>query len=362
MPMHRAPESASLMSIVEGVARANRDGWAVHNNSNTSAVGGGGGSINGSAIPMEVKAPRLDAPTVRGRSVSGPPIDGLPRAGPTATLEGIPRAPGSVFSTPAVPSTFSGPEMLLGATTTPGTSSAGSSLKRPAKSPLRSALRAASPPPVPPTAAVKSPAREPPPAAVPVPIPVPAPVLNGVGTGTANGKGKGKATEPVVGDDDSGDGASISSYETGHETFEDEEGEETEHEEEHPPPPPPHEYGVNGGVLHESPIETSGNNLIEDYGYGGSDLSASSASTAPAVPQRRKSVRVSLQPTFSATPPAIDEDEDDDEEGGDRHAPWGDGPGRGTVDMWEDSSEEDVEYQKAKRLLSRVARKDKKAR
>jgi hypothetical protein len=77
---------------------------------------------------------------------------------------------------------------------------------------------------------------------------------------------------------------------------------------------------------------------------------------AGAAPQRRKSVRVSLQPTFSPTPPAIDDTEDEAEEGS-RHAPWSSPP---PADMWEDSSEEDVEYQKAKKLLNRASRKEKK--
>ncbi|KAJ6510813.1 hypothetical protein C8R45DRAFT_1207661 [Mycena sanguinolenta] len=346
MPVHPAPrppaQTASLMSIVEGVARANRDGWVAHNS--VSAGTGGSGSASGSGGLVEAKAPRPDGSTLRGRTVSA-----------SATIDGLPRAPGSLFlpsassyMTPAVPASFSGPEV-------PGssvTSSPASSLKRPAKSPLRSALRT---PTGPPPVSVPSlvPVKAPPPALVPVPIPVPAPILNGIGN--THGKGKGKAVEQPEKGGDSDDAASISSYETGHETF-NEDGDETEHEEEHgkPPTPPPHEYG-NGTVLHESPIENN-NNLIEDYGYGGSDLSASSASTQTAAPQRRKSVRVSLQPTFSTTPPAIDDTEDEDEEGS-RHAPWSRSQPQ---DMWEDSSEEDVEYQKAKKLLTRISRKEKK--
>ncbi|KAJ6525090.1 hypothetical protein DFH09DRAFT_1189048 [Mycena vulgaris] len=308
MPVRRAPESASLMSIVEGVARANRDGWVVRTNTNTNTNGSGSSaSGSGSAGLMEVKAPRLDAPVVRGRSASaGTTIEGLPRAGPT--IEGLPRAPGSgVLDARHVVAGdivcgFVGetPRKIAAAECAQGCSSS--------LHPLR----------------CRCPSRR-------------------------NGKGKGKAVGPSSGDDDSDDGASISSYETGHETFEDDEGEETEHEEERPPPPPPHEYARGSSQRGR------------DYGYGSSDLSASSASTqhggAPAVPQRRKSVRVSLQPTFSTTPPAIDDDDDDEE--GARHPPWGERD-RAAVDMWEDSSEEDVEYQKAKKLLSRVARKDKK--
>lgn len=73
-------------------------------------------------------------------------------------------------------------------------------------------------------------------------------------------------------------------------------------------------------------------------------------------------MRVSLKPTFSPTPPAI---EDDD------HAPWGLGyagakaevvnerTARGArtnrdKDLWEDSSDEEVEYATAKRMLNRL--------
>ncbi|KAJ7242361.1 hypothetical protein B0H12DRAFT_1132450 [Mycena haematopus] len=347
MPVHPVPrppaETVSLMSIVEDVARANREGWAVHNSGSVET----GGSASGNGRLVEAKAPRLDASTLRGRTVSaGAPIDGLPRAPGSLFLPSA-----SAYTTAAVPASFSGPEVLGSSVT----SSPASSLRRPAKSPLRSALRT---PTAPPPAPVPSlvPVKAPPPALVPVPIPVPAPILNGIGNAHGNGKGKAVEGKGLEKGGDSDDAASISSYETGHETF-DEDGDETEHEEDHgkPPTPPPHEYG-NGTVLHNSPIEN--NNLIEDYGHGGSDLSASSASTqtgGPAAPRRRKSVRVSLQPTFSPTPPAIDDDAE--EEGGGRHAPWSHPPAQ---DMWEDSSEEDVEYQKAKKLLTRISRKEKK--
>ncbi|KAJ6489178.1 hypothetical protein C8R47DRAFT_1125246 [Mycena vitilis] len=358
MPVHPAPRAAaqpmSLMSIVEGVSRANRDGWAGRNNSENGGSAVASGSGSGSGL-VEVKAPRPDAGTVRERTMSAGTVEGLPRAPGSLFLTS-----GSAYSTPAVPSTFLGPPESSGTST----SSASSSLKRPATSPLRSAMRSVSPPPVPAKAPVPTAAPVP---AVPVPIPAPAPVLNG--TVNENGKGKGKAIESEgQGDgagtgDDSDDAASISSYETGHETLNDDGDEtETEREEDHekPPPPPPHEYG-NGTVLHDSPVQA--NNLIEDYGYGGSDLSASSASTqtgAPSgAPKRRKSVRVSLQPTFSPTPPAIDYETEEEADQG-RHAPWN---GRAQPpDMWEDSSEEDVEYQKAKKLLTRVSRKEKKNR
>lgn len=119
-----------------------------------------------------------------------------------------------------------------------------------------------------------------------------------------------------------------------------------------------------------------------DVRRSGSDVSNSSGSTAIAAGRsdqpvvengdhqngsggvrRRKSVRVSLQPTFSPTPPALDDDTDEE-----RYAPWAgaaaapsrpraNGAGQGVESsMWEDSSEEDEEYSRARKLLSRVTR------
>ncbi|KAJ7226675.1 hypothetical protein GGX14DRAFT_417124 [Mycena pura] len=212
-------------------------------------------------------------------------------------------------------------------------------------------MRTASPPPAPPPV---PPAKPRAPSLVPVPIP-PAPALNGVGH--RKGKGKAPVREAGDGEEESDDAASISSYETGHETM-DEDGEETDREDDAPPPPPPHESA--NGTIHDGAIER------EKLEGVGSDVSASSASTLMRVPpqalsqapQRRKSVRVSLQPTFSTTPPATPDDDDDDE-----NTPWGRGRSADpSADMWEDSSEEDVEYQKAKKLLNRLARKEKKKR
>ena len=142
-----------------------------------------------------------------------------------------------------------------------------------------------------------------------------------------------KATEKEA------DEMSISSYETGHENLNEDQKEEG--------PPPPHDD------------------------HDASDSASSASTQTPVAPVRRKSVRVSLQPTFSPTPPAFD---DDDEDG--THAPWGERDGSSTATagwgrkrsavgdnggdgegMWEDSSEEDEEYRRARRLLARVGKK-----
>ena len=124
--------------------------------------------------------------------------------------------------------------------------------------------------------------------------------------------------------------------------------------------------------------------------------SSTSQPTTTLVARRRKSVRVSLQPTFSPSPPAVESDDDKEEQpweweqdhrhhtteggGGQQlhvHAPVpvaagtslllnpahrqkveAPEPSAHAVDIWEDS-DEDVEYQKAKLLLTRAARKEK---
>ncbi|KAF7329518.1 hypothetical protein MKEN_00214300 [Mycena kentingensis (nom. inval.)] len=356
----RNADAPSLMSIVENVSRANRTGWAAYNgvgmgNPPTTSAS----PTNANIIPglVEVKAPRLDKPVAsRGRTMS---------ASGVGTIDGLPRAPGSIFATPAVPSTFAGPS--------PSTQTQ----KRPAKSPLRSALRnSSSATPSPPSSLVaqqQAPVIVAPVAVKPVSVPVAVSLSVQPAPPSVLLNGKGKGTQKAVMEDESDvdDTASISSYATGIEEFEDAEdgalpvvreddsGDETEHEHEPPPPPvPEHDWSYTNGVaLHDSQVAVGENKLIEDFGRG-SDLSTSSASTSTpqAVPRRRKSVRVSLQPTFSATPPATPYDDEVEEE----PAPWGNGSKQAsTPDMWEDSSEEDVEYQNARKLLTKLAKKKK---
>jgi hypothetical protein len=84
-------------------------------------------------------------------------------------------------------------------------------------------------------------------------------------------------------------------------------------------------------------------------------------------PQRRKSVRVSLQPTFSPTPPAIDYEEPSWQSmaQGNASSPVHHGPpparkpSRRTKDIWQDSSDEDEAYAKARSALSRAAAEEK---
>ena len=119
-------------------------------------------------------------------------------------------------------------------------------------------------------------------------------------------------------------------------------------------------------TLDEEPVSAPASPALAVPGKDESDASTSTVSAAGAGPAggavRRKSVRVSLQPTFSPTPPAIDEDEDEAWErsgrpwGDDGDAPAAEGNGR-ERDFWADSSDEDEEYSKARRLLTRASKK-----
>ncbi|KAK0184369.1 hypothetical protein F5146DRAFT_1075385 [Armillaria mellea] len=289
--------SVSLMSIVEDVARANREGWASDKRLSV------GGTVKPAAL-VDVKAPI--SPTVkelRRMDAEASANATQPRGKKEAVIT-IPTAPKSVFHDEE--SGFDPNKMVQ-----PSAPVVVAPKPRPALSPLRSALKSPSRTPSPMPA--RSPSPPPPPA-----VASPPPVIN----------------VKMNGHDD--DAASISSYETGHEMFED-----------GPSPPPP-------------PLPAKDPAYV-NHMHVGSDLSASStASTETPGPRRRKSVRVALQPTFSTTPPAIDYDDE---------ALWARANGEGwkssvdeEKDMWADSSDEDVEYQRAKTLLNRAARREKKSR
>lgn len=216
------------------------------------------------------------------------------------------------------------------------------------------------------------------------------------------GKGKGiaKAMDPnIINDGDQDDSDSDSaSYETVHEALtadEDSDGDDNE---------PTYQPGMalsNVEVPHTHPhFETSVQSHTDSFHKGDdtprisaanghpamamSDISSASASTTtmnsspsphshkPLPPlgetpgsastvaaadqeaeekvQRRKSVRVSLKPSYAA-PPAIDDDEDEEAEGGNHEGNINNGE---VIDMWKDSSDEDLEYERAKKRLSRA--------
>ncbi|KAJ8091706.1 hypothetical protein PM082_020941 [Marasmius tenuissimus] len=181
--------------------------------------------------------------------------------------------------------------------------------------------------------------------------------------------------QPV--DDDDDDAASISSYETGHEVFNGSSGDDTETERgpptPPPPPPPPSQDKPQAAALPNGIGNGNGNAIT-------ADLYTPSEDSQAQVPRRRKSVRVSLRPTFSPTPPAIEDDEEPSwetqaqataqaQERNEKQPAYieptpppkrrgyGDSDG-GVRDMWNDSSEdEDNEYTSARRLLSKLGKK-----
>ncbi|KIL63692.1 hypothetical protein M378DRAFT_654257 [Amanita muscaria Koide BX008] len=147
-------------------------------------------------------------------------------------------------------------------------------------------------------------------------------------------------------DDDDLD--SVSSYETGHELFFEDISTTA-----------PKSKEPNGDARHIGGISSPPVSVV-------SGASTSIIGGSSGTPQRRKSVRVSLQPTFSPTPPAIDDDTD--EEGHGPRSVWGGKPPAQDVklngwaskrqeatDVWENSSDEDEEYANAKRLLTKVS-------
>jgi hypothetical protein len=149
-------------------------------------------------------------------------------------------------------------------------------------------------------------------------------------------------------DDDGSDSGSIASFRTVRETLDDS-----------PTltPTPP-----------TAPAPAAVAEALAPPGKDDSDVSASTASLGTgtsASTTRRKSVRMSLKPTFSPTPPALDEDEN--EAWGRSGRPWGvvaNGGANGSAggkererDFWADSSDEDEEYANARKLLMRTGKK-----
>lgn len=194
------------------------------------------------------------------------------------------------------------------------------------------------------------------------------------------GEGVGQYKGDAGGDDDS---ASTTSYETGHENLESTD-EET---------PKRRAEGVGASTavskvptedIDRRPLSMPSPILFSASGVDGSLPHAEVVSPGP-TPQKRKSVRVSLNPTFSPTPPAIEDEEDrymrapfvfrepvavpSVATGNQSYqspsqvppqVPDAYGTQRdGARDIWDDDSDENAEYQQAKRLLMRATMKEK---
>ena len=480
------PPAQSLMSIIEDVAKHNRE-WnqessQLYKNRNRIVSGGGGGLLEkekkmGPVVEMVdvVKAPRrfgrdelaqLDPTMIKARvmetstTTTTTNLLSAPAAasGSGGRMVDI-KAPGSIFdqrdtaTAPAVrPKVYrqpsnSSPELTQrqqqvnlarrssGTLTDPAaTSTPVSRSKRPAKSPLRSAMKNPSRTPSPLTSpflvqkqqqaiqegsrlAVKSndvgPVAVPPAQQSHTPSATAATDIQSTASratsDSASQRRKGKrqvkgAPDEIVGEEA---GESTSTNDTENEIFYTDDDDDEHHDE---------AVGADNRVV--QPMLNG-----HAVGYAGSsDLSHSTTSTAAhrlpppttspytqptatLVARRRKSVRVSLQPTFSPSPPAVEYDDDKEEQpwvwkqdlhrhttvtsieggGGGRqqqqiqvHAPVPVPAGSSLLlnpthhrqqkvvaappepahDIWEDS-DEDVEYQNAKLLLTRAAKKEK---
>jgi hypothetical protein len=208
-------------------------------------------------------------------------------------------------------------------------------------------------------------------------------------------------TPTVDGDDhdsDTDDAASIASYETGHEMFPEEKDDSDEEyfdgdgdqtilpadparvqqeideggsevsvssnatiQRTTPPPPTPPPTSEKPAPFHEPPAVAQIVHAPSPMPASNSDstvkpspvISDRAMSPNPnpngTTPARRKSVRVSLKPTFSPTPPAIEYDTEDEA------VNWGNGSSKGSQDLWEDSSDDGdegrQEYERAKKML-----------
>ncbi|KAH9475290.1 hypothetical protein JR316_0012401 [Psilocybe cubensis] len=424
------PAVPSLMSIVEDVARVNRDreGWSRDLKVQKNA----GGVQKPTGMIELVKAPpslgreelrAMDAVQVRTLAAGGqtstsitspssstlvPPASSNARTPPKISMFEI-KAPGSVFDQRAKDvelsreASASAPTLVTGNTHQPAQTSvpksghaqprtaavaSSSSATRMLGTPLRSALKSS---------------RSPSPVGGVVPSTLPMKTSKDI-------KGKGKAPVRPT-DAESGDNTDESeSYETGNEFYSDQE--EVERAGVAGPSSSASTLKApiaNGGVV---PRAVNGQHPENDgprsdisHSTSSTVLGGSSLHTPSSQPRRRKSVRVSLQPTFSPSPPAIEYESEEEEK---RYSPWsgassssqGRASGRETMgseennrrysmpaplpapvpvraaapthvgishrqpevvyDMWQDSgSDEDEQYVRAKRLLTRAAKREK---
>ena len=307
----------SLLTIVESVTRDNRAAWDRATSGLPLDSSNGAGPVGGL---VSVRAP----PSVTKYNLRGEGGHGI-------SFESV-LAPGSVFdvqppprSEPQRAKTLPLPPRAPIPTTPAATSS---------KVPLRSALRNHSPPPVPP------------PKPIVIPSAPPRVVVEAATPRMTNGKDHNNDED----DDGGSDSGSIASFQTVRETL----------DEDSPTPIPP-----------PAPVPAAASAALALPKKDDSDVSTSTLSAgsgAGAGVARRKSVRMSLQPTFSPTPPALDEDED--EAWGRSGRPWPVPVGKGVEhangvaggkererDFWADSSDEDEEYSNARKMLVRVSKK-----
>ncbi|KIP02613.1 hypothetical protein PHLGIDRAFT_37817 [Phlebiopsis gigantea 11061_1 CR5-6] len=299
-PTTRTGGEASLMSIVEGVATRNREHAQQQDPNRMLFVAKAPPPVS---ISVELEA--------AGASIVRPPP-------PPAKME-------REASERSVPLTPSIPPPQVPVLHQPSS---------PEMKPLRSAMRNSSRSPSPPRPLKLAIA----------PIPLARPPLR-------------SAARTLDAPDDGDDVASISSYETTRETLDDEELKTPVQAQTPRFAVPPATPSLPPAVP-PKPVSPSANG-----NSNGSEASQSTESST-AGPTRRKSVRMSLPPTFSPTPPAVD---DTDETMVRRFEPWSSPVYSGGEwasriregrDVWQDSSEdEDEDYSAAKKLLSKFGRR-----
>ncbi len=388
----------SLMSIVEGVARVNRQATSENDRGRERTLSGGLVSVKApqsfskkeiDGLPLENFLPGARERTTSSSKSKAHKITTLfdvkaPASSIREHIEGFPA--GSVLlasssTAHSAPSQHASKSASHAPVASPSNAAAspssGSSQPAPSSSspfprpPLRSALRnGGSRTPSPMSSAGRAPSPVKGLLVVQAPSPLHAVATTAstpqvIQTQSFSPPVQTKSTSPIPSSllEDDDDNASVSSYETTHEMFDDAQDEATpKPAPASPAPPPPDKEYI---IL--SPPAPNGAVHIQS----GTDVSISSDSTVNnGTPKRRKSVRVSLRPTFSPTPPAIEYEEwrpsentvigqtEAESSGGKRNG-WKDGE---PPDMWQDSSDEDEEYSTARRLLNRVAKKEKKAR
>jgi len=301
-PIH---PQANLMSIVEEGVRANREARISMNPNNRLE------SIK--APPSVSEVLKHEAEVIQA-NIQPPSI---PQTSPpkSARPKSLPRSPENPVVKQLPPIQHNGDVSFLGAASTPINKLTSPLVDKPlpVKTPLKSALR--------------NPSR--------TPSPNPSTLRPAVSSPQPH-QLIGKISEQPEDDN-----VSISSYETVHENL------DPRSDSPPAPPVPPRDLVVNPGV-------------DSDLSHGTS--STAIASTDNGIPSRRKSVRMSLPPTYSITPPAKEDWEVEKPPwSGSREHAQGESTWTlrsenvGERDLWEDSSDEDEEYRTAHKLLSKLS-------
>lgn len=294
----------NLMSIVEEAVSANRERRISMNPNNALEL---------IKAPPSVSEVLKHETEVMQANIRPPP---MPRTSPPkpAKPKSLPRTPENPTIKQALPARhdvdLGSPTVMNALNTKPISPPTEKPL--PVKAPLKSALRNPSRTPSPNSSTLRPPVASPPPS-----------------------HRVSKISETL--EDDS---ASVSSYETVHENPDSRPSSPAA------PPVPPRDLVVNAGV-------------DSDLSHGTSSTAIGSIDNGTS---RRKSVRMSLPPTYSTTPPARYDWEVDKSPWSPPHdsirvdATWTSRGGNPHErDLWEDSSDEDEEYSAARRLLNKLS-------